>query len=122
MSDYTKQTLTSADAIATDQAPAGIQGRLIRQDESGQLQVWSKPLQAPNTRAVALFNRTRNRSTISVTWRELGLPGRQASVKDVWAGTSPQLAADGYSATVPGHSITLLLVTGAPCPSPAKRC
>jgi alpha-galactosidase len=111
MSEYTKQTLTNADAIAIDQDPAGIQGRLVKQDATGLLQVWSKPLQATGSRAVALFNRGREPATIAVAWREIGLSGHRATVKDVWAGTPPEVYTDRFSVTVPGHAVTLLIIT-----------
>lgn len=112
MSDYTKQTLTNADAIAIDQDPAGVQGALIKQDQSGLLQVWSKPLQAANARAVALFNRSRDPATLTVSWRDIGLAGGTASVQDIWAGTRPQTYTDSFSTPVPGHAVTLLRITG----------
>lgn len=114
ISDVTKQTLTNADAIAIDQDAAGVQGTLVKQDPTGMLQVWSKPLQAPGSRAVALFNRSREPAALTVDWRDIGLRPGVATVKDVWAGTPPGSSTDRFSASVPGHGVTLLLITGSP--------
>jgi alpha-galactosidase len=113
MSDVTRATLTNPDVIAIDQDPAGIQGTVVKQDDSGQLQVWAKQLSGQNTWAVALFNRSAADATIRVDWSDIRLASTNATVRDVWAGTSPTIAQNSYSADVPGHGVVLLKVTGA---------
>ena len=113
MSDFTRQTLTNADAIAIDQDPAGVQGTLVKQDSTDLLQVWSKPLQAPGSRAVALFNRGDEPTNLTVAWRDIRLPLGWARVKDVWAGTEPTYFFDRYSAGVPAHAVALLVITAS---------
>ena len=98
--------------IAIDQDPAGRQGRLIKQDDSNEQQVWSKTLQAAGSRAVALFNRGTAPATISVQWTDIGLASAAATVQDLWAGSAAEAHTGGYSAEVPAHSVVLLKVSG----------
>lgn len=113
ISDYTKATLTNRDVIAIDQDPAGIQGTIVRQDSTHQLQVWSKRLAARGTWAVALFNRSSDDFTISFTWNDIGLKNRHATIKDLWAGHAVAATPDGYIAVVPSHATVLLKVTSS---------
>jgi alpha-galactosidase len=118
MGAYTKATVMNRDVIAIDQDPAGIQGNVVGQDPSGQLEVWAKQLSAPGTWAVALFNRGPKESDMRTDWRhDLGFTGSTATVRDVWAGGQPVVARDGYSARVPAHGVVLLQVSTAPKPT-----
>jgi alpha-galactosidase len=113
MSDYTRATLTNADAIAVDQDAAGIQGTVVSQDSTGQLQVWAKRLSAPGTWAVALFNRSDGDSPIGFRWADIGLKAKSASIRDIWAGSNQPAATTGYSAIVPSHGVVLLKVVSS---------
>ncbi len=111
MSDATKAILTNPYVIAIDQDPAGIQGTVVSQDDSGQLQVWAKPLSGAHSYAVALFNRGAADATMHVSWSDLGLRAPAAMVWNVWDGTPPENGPDGYSITVPSHGVALLKVS-----------
>ncbi|HTE85991.1 MAG TPA: glycoside hydrolase family 27 protein [Dehalococcoidia bacterium] len=119
ISSYTKATVTNRDVIAIDQDSAGVQGSVVGQDSTGQLQVWVKPLSTPGTWAVALFNRGSREAEMRTDWRhDLGLASGTAAVRDLWGGSPATTARDGYSARVPGHGVVLLKVTTGAGPAP----
>jgi alpha-galactosidase len=82
MSQETLETLTAPEVIAVDQDPAGIEGTKVQ--EKGQLEVWSRPLQGKNARAVVILNRGLRYGVIAVNWRDLGLAPGAAAVRDLW--------------------------------------
>jgi len=112
-SSDTLAMFTNHDVIAIDQDQAGVQGNVVRQDASGQLQVWSKRLAANGTWAVALFNRTDSDAPISFNWSNIGMKANRATVKDIWTGATVPNLATGYSVVVPSHGTALLKVTSA---------
>jgi alpha-galactosidase len=75
------------------------------------LEVWSKPLAAPNSYAVALFNRTGAAANITVTWSSLGITGA-ATVRDLWAKKDLGSMATQYTANVASHAVVMLKVVG----------
>lgn len=111
LSETTASTLTNPDVLAIDQDSLGLQAIKVNENGTG-LQVWSKLLEGPGSRAVLLLNRRSTSAEMSASWNELGLdPSNQASVKDVWAGK--ELGSFSvYSATVPAGDAMLLLVRG----------
>jgi alpha-galactosidase len=112
MSQYERETITNHDVIAIDQDPAGIQGTVVTQDDSGNLQVWAKPLQGQNSWAVALFNRSDQPAEMRVNFSDLGLKAPDAGVRDIWDWAPAQTVSGGYSATVDPHGTVLLKVEG----------
>jgi hypothetical protein len=111
LSETTASILTNPDVLAIDQDSLGLQA--IKLNETGiGLQVWSKLLAEPGSRAVVMLNRRSTSAEMTLRWNELGLdPSAQATVKDVWAGK--ELASlSTYSATVPAGDAMLLLVRG----------
>jgi len=113
LSSDTVAMLTNRDVIAVDQDQAGVQGNVVRQDASGQLQVWSKRLAAKGTWAVALFNRTDSVAPITFNWSNIGMNGNRATMRDLWTGATVPALANGYSVVVPSHGSVLLEVTSA---------
>jgi alpha-galactosidase len=107
MSAETKAILTNRDVIALDQDPLGKQGTRIKDD--GDLEVWKKPLEDGSV-AVGLLNRGASAQAMHVTWKELGLSGGDAQVRDLWAGKDLGSMKDGYSANVPSHECVVLRV------------
>jgi alpha-galactosidase len=110
-SSDTLAMLMNPDVIAVDQDQAGVQGNAVRQDASGQLQVWAKRLTTKGTWAVALFNRGDSDAPITFNWSDIGMKSSRATVKDLWAGAPVPTLAHGYSAVVPSHGTVLLKVT-----------
>lgn len=107
----TLQILTKPDVVAIDQDPLGLQAIKVAEAAPG-LQVWSKPLAKPGSRAVLLLNRTDAAGEITAQWKDLGLAQAQARVKDLWTGE--ELPSYGsYTVKVPAQSAVLVRVQGA---------
>jgi alpha-galactosidase len=113
MSQATTNILTNTEAIAVDQDAAGIQG--TRVVDNGDLEVWCKPLGAANggPKAVVLLNRSGSTASMTVNWSDIGLSG-SASVRDLWAKTDLGSFSGSYSASVPSHDATMVLIGGSP--------
>jgi alpha-galactosidase len=106
-----REILVNPEVIAVDQDPLGRQGVEVREDGAG-LAVYSKMLQGTNSRAVALFNRTDKDETITVQWKDLGLPDGKATVRDLWKRADLGSYAHGYTGYVRPHEVVLLKVVG----------
>ena len=76
--------------------------------QSGDLDVWTKPLSGGRV-AVGLFNRAWSNREISVDLAEIGFQGG-AALRDVWKHKDLGHTAGVFTDTVPGHGVTLLIV------------
>jgi alpha-galactosidase len=110
MSPETAEILMNKEVIAVNQDQAGIQGTPVIDD--GALQVWSKPLSLPGTRAVALFNRKETPSEITVHWSDLGLEQGPTEVRDLWLHQERGMFTHRYSASIPPHGVVMLKIKG----------
>lgn len=83
MSPETIRILTNAEAIAIDQDPLGVQGRIVR--KAGQVEVWAgKPL-FDGSQAVLLVNHGAARESIELKLPELGLrQDQEVFIRDLW--------------------------------------
>ncbi|WP_158749602.1 alpha-galactosidase [Acidobacterium sp. S8] len=108
----TLDTLRNPDAIAIDQDPLGLQCIKVK-DLSPGLEIWSKFLSTPGSRAVLLLNRSYFPAPMSVDWTDLGLKGSPANVHDVWANKDAGADKDSLKATVPAQDAILLVVRGS---------
>ncbi len=120
LSEATRATLTNPDVLAIDQDPLGLQAVRVHPDASN-FQVWSKRLAKTGERAVLLLNRTDAAaplvlSPITVHWKDLGLGGSSATVRDVWAGKNLGSFDDHFTASVPRGDAILLIVHGVEAP------
>ncbi len=111
MSSATATTLMNPEVIAVDQDLVGIQGTKVSDNGTG-LQVWSKPLHAQRSRAIALFNRSDAAAKITVTWQEIGLAPGRATVRDLWAHADRGPFTDQYTAAIGAHDVVLLKIVG----------
>lgn len=107
----TLAALTNADVVGIDQDGLGLQAIKVTENAEG-LEVWSKPLRTPGKRAVLLLNRTYFPAPMKVTWRDLGLDGDAAAVRDVWADKDLKEVKAAYRTTVPAQDGVLLLING----------
>ncbi len=107
----TSATLRNPDAIAIDQDPLGLQGIKVKELSSG-LEIWSKFLSTPGSRAVLLVNRTYFPAPMALDWKDLGLTGDSASVRDVWAGKDMGSIKGPFTSTVPAQGGLLLTIRG----------
>ena len=116
LSDETRATLTNAAVLAIDQDALGLQAVKVSEDVGG-VEVWSKRLATPGERAVLLLNRADANasvvvSPIDVSWKDLGLAGKSATVKDPWSGKALGAFDEHYSASVQRGDTVLLIVHG----------
>jgi alpha-galactosidase len=111
MDTVTKAILTNQEIISVDQDPLGIQGSVVRDD--GLLEVWSKSLSEPGTKAVVLLNRGSAEADITVNWSEIGLTGN-ASVRDLWLHKDLGQHAGSFKARVAAHGTVMLKITSVP--------
>ncbi|MEV4642336.1 glycoside hydrolase family 27 protein [Actinoplanes sp. NPDC049548] len=118
MNAATRAILTNPEVIAVDQDPLGVQGRRVR--DLGDREVWSKKVQGSGVRVVALWNRGASAATIRVDWRDIGLGGGAATVRDLHARADRGSFTGGYTATVPSHGVALLRVAGAETPDAVR--
>ena len=112
MTPEVRDILTNREVIAVDQDPLGMQGRKVWDD--GPREVWMKPL-ADGSRAVILFNRGTEPSTLGVAWEDVGLfPGTKAVVRDLWRKADAGSFAGRFEATVEAHGVVMLRITPQP--------
>ena len=101
-----ERILMNADAIAIDQDSLGKQGDRLYQ--SGDLDVWTKPLSRGRV-AVGLFNRSWSNREVSVDLAEIGFPNG-AAARDVWKQKDLGHITGVFTDTVATHGVTLLIV------------
>jgi alpha-galactosidase len=107
-----REILTNREVIAVDQDPLGMQGRKVKDD--GAREVWMKPL-ADGSRAVILFNRGSEPSTLTAEWEAIGLfPGTRALVRDLWTKQDAGVFDGRYQAKVDPHGVAMVRVTPQP--------
>jgi len=103
--EWTNSLLTNDAVIAIDQDSLGAAGELI--GPRGMQEVWKKKL-ANGDIAVGLFNRAASNVTVSVTWAQLGISGKQ-TVRDLWQSKDIP-AEDKLSTDVPVHGSVLVRI------------
>jgi alpha-galactosidase len=107
MTEADKRILMNKDAIAIDQDPLAIQGERLNQ--SGDLDVWTKPLSGGRV-AVGLFNRSWSSREVSFDLGQIGFK-RGANLWDVWKGQGLGRTSGIFTDTVTQHGVTLLIVS-----------
>ncbi len=111
MPEKIREILLNKEVIAVDQDLFGRQCVKMRDDGKG-LCVYSKVLDGINARAVALFNRSDKDDTITANWRDIGVAGSMAKVRDLWQHKDMGTFEGDYRAFVPSHGVVLLKVVG----------
>ncbi|MGQ9801860.1 MAG: glycoside hydrolase family 27 protein [Candidatus Saccharicenans sp.] len=107
MSESTRQILTNLEAIAVDQDPLGIQGRLIRKD--GQVSIWGRKKLFDGSQAVLIFNQDHSPSQATISWDEFGFSRQKALyVRDLWKHQTTGPITRGLSLTVPPNDVIML--------------
>jgi len=106
MSDETKSILMNAEVIAVDQDPDGSPAR--RLSDPNATGVIVTRLLHDGSVALGLFNRADQPQTIDAKWDNIGLTRRKVQARDLWKHAEVPVSADGYSASVPAHSVVLL--------------
>lgn len=103
---FTLNVLCNAEVIAVDQDPLGRQANILRQTPDEFVLV--KELE-DGSKAVGLFNLSTLPRTISVSWNDLGITGKQA-IRDVWRQKEIGLFDKKFETEVPRHGVVLLRV------------
>jgi alpha-galactosidase len=106
LDDFTINVLCNAEVIDIDQDSLGKQARIARRNDNEF--VLFKRLEDGSV-AVGMFNLTRERRTMSVSWREMELDGPRR-VRDLWRQKDLTTARDSYSAAVNPHGVVLVRV------------
>jgi alpha-galactosidase len=101
---FTLNVLCNAEVIDIDQDALGKQARILR--KTGSEFILLKDLEE-GSKALGLFNLGEAEATISVTWGELGLSGKQ-QVRDLWRQKHLPPADKKFQATVPRHGVVLV--------------
>ena len=106
MSPADKSILMNKEAIAIDQDSLGRQGDRLH--ESGDLDVWTKPLSGGRV-AIGLFNRSWSVRDVSVDLGEIGFKAG-VDVRDVWNAKDLGRRSGVFTSRIPKHGVTLLVV------------
>jgi alpha-galactosidase len=107
MTEADKSILMNREAIAIDQDSLGKQGDRLY--ESGDLDVWTKPLSGGRV-AVGLFNRSWSVRDVSVDLAAIGFKNG-ATIRDVWKQADLGHKSGVYSQSLPKHGVALLIVS-----------
>jgi hypothetical protein len=102
--------LTNLEAIAVDQDPLGVQGRVVWND--GNISLWAgKPL-FDGSQAVLVLYQGKYRADKRITWEELGLgTDDELYVRDLWTHETNGPYAGGFSVSVGPDDVAFLRVS-----------
>ncbi|HTB80215.1 MAG TPA: NPCBM/NEW2 domain-containing protein [Opitutaceae bacterium] len=103
---FTLNLLTNDEVLAVDQDPLGHQA--VQAVVDGRRQIWVKEM-ADGSRAIGLFNLSRQPDTLAAVWSQLGLTGPQR-VRDLWRQKDLGVFADQFTTEVPPHGTMLIRI------------
>ncbi len=104
LDDFTLSLLTNDEVIEVDQDPLGKPGRRVAID--GDLEVWGRDME-DGSKAVGLFNRGEDATTVTAKWADLGLKGKRI-VRDLWRQQDLGKYEGEFTASVPRHGVVLV--------------
>jgi len=104
MSKVTLETLTNPEVISVDQDRAGVQGHRVWQE--GPAQAWLKTL-ADGSWAIAIMNTQTRPTTVTVTFKEVGLP-ETIRARDLWRHQDLGTLSERIVVSIPRHGTALL--------------
>ncbi len=107
LDDFTLNVLCNAEVIAVNQDILGQQGKILTQSDDYFIIV--KPL-ADGSKAVGLFSTSFETETVRVSWKELGVSGRQ-SVRDLWRQRDVGTFEDFFETSIPRNGVIMVRVT-----------
>ncbi len=102
LDDFTLSLLTNDEVIEVNQDPLGVQAMI------GNVVVFAKPLE-DGSMAVGLFNIGTKDTQGSVTWKNLGLRGKQ-KVRDLWRQTDVAESEEGFTTQLAPHGTRLIKI------------
>lgn len=104
--------LTNPEAIAINQDPLGIQGRIVRTD--GKVEIWAGKRLFDGSQAVLVFNQGETPAQVKVPWPEVGLEESAAMyVRNLWTHQTTGPISGGLSLTVEPNDVALLRIAKA---------
>jgi alpha-galactosidase len=104
LDDFTLSLLTNDEVIDVDQDPLGKPGRRVAID--GDLEVWARDME-DGTKAVGLFNRGEDTTTMTAKWADLGVKGKRI-VRDLWRQQDLGKFEGEFKASVLRHGVVLV--------------
>jgi alpha-galactosidase len=104
LDDFTLSLLTNDEVLDVDQDPLGKPGRRVAID--GDLEVWARDME-DGTKAVGLFNRGEDTTTVTAKWADLGLKGKRI-VRDLWRQQDLGKFENEFKTAVPRHGVVLV--------------
>jgi alpha-galactosidase len=103
----TIETLTNLEAIAVDQDPLGVQGRVVWND--GNVSLWAGKLLFDGSLAVLVLYQGKHKAERKITWEELGLEAAdELYVRDLWAHETSGPLAGGITVSVGPNDVAFL--------------
>jgi alpha-galactosidase len=106
LDEFTLNVLCNPEVIDIDQDPLGECGRVIMRPDNSFVMV--KNL-ADGSKAVGLFNHGKQSATVSATWEDLQISGKQ-TVRDLWRQKELGAFKEKFSATVPSQGVVMLKI------------
>jgi len=106
LDDFTLSLLTNDEVIEVNQDPMGKFGMIVAQE--GDVVIYAKPLE-DGAMAVGLFNRGEVRTKGTVTWKNIGLRGRQ-KVRDLWRQQDVAESEEDFTTDIAPHGVRLIKV------------
>jgi len=100
--------ITNDEVLAVNQS--GRNGRELKADRG--LVVWTADLPDSTAKVAALFNlEDKGDQEIRVTFKELGLPGRECTVRDLWKQKDLGLFTDAFTAKINPHGAGMFKIS-----------
>lgn len=114
ISNETLSIVSNMELIDIDQDPACIQATVAA--NYGSVEAWTKDLGKADAgkKAIALLNRSNQKTTVTISFRELGLADVGA-VRDLWAHENISTG-DSFTVTIPAHGTMVYTAEGTPVP------
>jgi alpha-galactosidase len=106
LDEFTYSLLTNDEVLDINQDILGKQAGRIAQ--YGSLEIWAKDME-DGSKAVGLFNRGLFPSSLTVSWKDLGISGIY-TIRDVWSQTDIEKSDSKFAATIPSHGVKLLRI------------
>ncbi|MFP5042033.1 putative Ig domain-containing protein [Parasediminibacterium sp. JCM 36343] len=104
---FTLNLITNDEVIDIDQDILCKPAKRVYSKDS--LDVFAKPLE-DGSLAVGLFNRSKDKATITANWNDLGIEGKQ-QIRDVWRQKDVTIEAEKFETEVASHGVVLLKIT-----------
>jgi alpha-galactosidase len=101
---FTLNVLCNSEVIDVDQDPLGHQAKILRQSTNELVLV--KELE-DGSKAVGLFNLAEQPAKLAVSWRELGISGKQ-HVRDLWRQKDLGKFNKEFNIEVPRHGVIMV--------------